>query len=83
MAPQMTTLGPDIGDAAGFVMELADWMVDNQVRADGSYLIDLGARGPSALTGFAAEGVGRRGGRPRRSATGTAPRGTASPGGPP
>lgn len=51
-------LGPDDGDAAAFVMELADWMVDRQLRADGSYLIDLGARGPSVLTGFAAEGVG-------------------------
>ncbi|HEY2195859.1 MAG TPA: hypothetical protein VGH76_26655 [Actinomycetospora sp.] len=33
-------------------------MVERQFRADGSYLVDLGSRAPTVLTGFVAEGVG-------------------------
>ncbi len=52
-------LGADADEElAAFVFELADWMVDRQLRVDGSYLVDLGARVPGVLTGFVAEGVG-------------------------
>ena len=47
------------GDAAAeFVFEIADWMVSQQLRVDGSYLVDLGSRAPTVLTGFVAEGIG-------------------------
>ena len=49
---------PDGGAAAEFVFEIADWMVGQQLRVDGSYLVDLGSRAPTVLTGFVAEGVG-------------------------
>ncbi|MCD2197868.1 hypothetical protein LQ327_31315 [Actinomycetospora endophytica] len=45
-------------DAPAFVFELADRMVGEQLRADGSYLVDLGSHAPTVLTGFVAEGVG-------------------------
>ncbi len=44
--------------APEFVFELADWMVAQQLRVDGSYLVDLGSHAPTVLTGFVAEGVG-------------------------
>ncbi|NMO93245.1 hypothetical protein [Actinomycetospora sp. TBRC 11914] len=49
---------PGAHAAPEFVFELADWMVDRQLRVDGSYLVDLGSRAPTVLTGFVAEGVG-------------------------
>ncbi|MDT7743003.1 MAG: hypothetical protein QOE59_2081 [Actinomycetota bacterium] len=49
---------PGGDDAAEFVFEIADWMVSQQLRVDGSYLVDLGSRAPTVLTGFVAEGVG-------------------------
>lgn len=49
---------PGADAAAEFVFEIADWMVSQQLRVDGSYLVDLGSRAPTVLTGFVAEGVG-------------------------
>ena len=44
-------------DQAAFVLQLADWAIDRQVRATGAFLEDLSPDEPSFNTGFIGEGV--------------------------
>jgi orotate phosphoribosyltransferase len=44
-------------DQASFVLQLADWAIDRQVRATGAFLEDLSLDEPSFNTGFIGEGV--------------------------
>jgi orotate phosphoribosyltransferase len=44
-------------EQAAFVLQLADWAIDRQVRATGAFLEDLSPDEPSFNTGFIGEGV--------------------------